>query len=157
VSAGDPEDASGRVSPRESGDAPVGVRPSPGSLEGDAGRLRWVDPGSLTLSFGDRVAVGDGAGDGGREWLGEVVIPPERLVEWPANLSGLPVVVRRASDAEWPSLPTTDGRRLLDSLGLPSALLVRGGPPSALGPRSANPGRGAGVPAQHERADQQPG
>jgi hypothetical protein len=86
----------------------------------------------------------------GLEWLGEVVVPPARLVEWPPDLGGLPVIVRRASDAEWPSPPATDGRRLLDSLGLPPALLVRGGSPSDLRARSTSPSGGASEPAQHE-------
>jgi hypothetical protein len=62
--------------------------------------------------------------EGAHEWLGEVMVPSERLVEWPA-LDGLPVVTRRATAAEWPAEPATDGRRLLESLGLPPELLVR--------------------------------
>jgi hypothetical protein len=84
------------------------------------GHLRWVAPGQLTLAIGDRVAVVER----GREWLGEVVVPPGRLVEWPA-LTNLPVVARRVADAEWPDPPVTDGRRLLDTLGLPPELLDR--------------------------------
>jgi hypothetical protein len=84
------------------------------------GHLRWVAPGPFTLAAGDRVAVVEH----GREWLGEVVVPPDRLVEWP-ELTDLPVVARRATDAEWPDPPVTDGRRLLDTLGLPPELLDR--------------------------------
>jgi hypothetical protein len=124
---------------------PAGVRPAPGSPGDAARRLRWVAPGAFTLALGDRVAVREGD----LEWLGEVAVLPERLVEWPA-LDGLPVVTRRATDAEWPILPATDGRRLLESLGLPPALLVRGGPSSARGARAAGPGGGAGESAQHE-------
>jgi hypothetical protein len=87
-----------------------------------AERLRWVAPGRFTLAIGDRVVVVEH----GREWLGEVVVPPERLVEWP-ELTDLPVVARRATDAEWPDAPVTDGRRLLDTLGLPPELLARRG------------------------------
>jgi hypothetical protein len=144
------EDDVGRMddlASRGSGAAPVGVRPAPSSPPDSSGRLRWVDPGPLTLGFGDRVAVRDADGS---EWLGEVVIPPERLVEWPADLGRLPVVTRRASDAEWPSPPSTEGRRLLDALGLPPALLVRGGSPSELRARSTRASGGPREPAQDE-------
>jgi hypothetical protein len=115
--------------------APAGIRPAPGSplgAVGAAGRLRWVDPGDLALAPGDRVAILQD----GQEWLGEVVVPPERLVEWD-DLEGLPVVSRPVPDTEWPSAPPTDGRRLLDSLGLPPELLERTRPPSA--PRTVPP------------------
>jgi hypothetical protein len=128
------------------GPAPAGVRPvsplsAPERGAGGAGgavwierphgravrsapseRLRWVAPGRFTLALGDRVVVVEHD----REWLGEVVVPPERLVEWP-ELTDLPVVARRATDAEWPDVPVTDGRRLLDSLGLPPKLSARRG------------------------------
>ena len=42
-------------------------------------RLRWVEPGWFTWRLGTAFAVR--AHDG--EWLGEVVVPPDRLVEWP--------------------------------------------------------------------------
>jgi hypothetical protein len=127
--------------------APAGIRPAPGSRPDGSERLRWVDPGPLTLTFGDRVVVRDA---GGSEWLGEVAVPPARLVEWPADLDRLPVVTRRASDTEWPSPPTTEGRRLLDSLGLPPALLVRGGSASDLRVRPTSSSGGPREPAQDE-------
>jgi hypothetical protein len=98
--------------------APVGVRPASGSAGGNRGPLRWVEPGAFTLAHGDRVLVREG----GAEWLAEVVVAPERLVEWP-DLTPLPTVVRRALPAEWPEAAPTDGRRLLESLGLPPELL----------------------------------
>jgi hypothetical protein len=119
------------VSVGETGPAPAGVRPAPGSHGGTAGRLRWVATGGLPLALGDRVAVLDD----GREWLGEVVVPPDRLVEW-MEPEGLPVVGRRVPDAEWPTTPATDGRRLLESLGLPperADLLARARPASSSG------------------------
>jgi hypothetical protein len=125
--------------------APVGVRPAPGAAADGARRLRWVASGSFALAPGDRVAVLEGD----TEWLGEVAVPPERLVEWPA-LDGLPVVTRRLTDAEWPGAPVTDGHRLLVSLGLPSEVLARGGAASALRLGPAGPGSGAGESAQHE-------
>lgn len=112
-------DAGGLTSPGGTR-APVGIRPAPGSPGHETRRLRWVMPGPFALAFGDRVAVCEGD----REWLGEVAVPPDRLVEWPA-LDGLPVVSRRASDAEWPSAPATEGRRLLESLSLSPELLAR--------------------------------
>jgi hypothetical protein len=130
------------VTGREPGQAPAGVRPAHASTDTGATHLRWVEPGSFTLSLGDRVAVLEA----GAEWLGEVVVPPERLVEWP-ELERLPVVTRRVLDAEWPSAPAGDGRRLLESLPLPPELLARARPGS--GPTSAGPGGGAGEAAEH--------
>ena len=135
------EPGAGQVEARR---APVGVRPAPGAPGHETRRLRWVMPGSFAVAPGDRVAVREGDA----EWLGEVMVPPERLVEWPA-LGRLPEIARRATDAEWPSAPATDGRRLLASLGLPSGLLARG-PSSARGGRAAGSSGGAGESAQHE-------
>jgi hypothetical protein len=58
----------------------------------------------------------------GSEWLGEVTVAPERLLEWPDDLGALPVVSRRAGPAEWPDRAPTAGRRLLESLALPAEL-----------------------------------
>jgi hypothetical protein len=104
--------------------APAGVRPVSGNVGNAASspgssRLRWVDPGPFALAHGDRVVVLED----GSEWLGEVTLAPERLVAWPDDLSALPVIARRASAAEWPDRPVTDGRRLLESLALPPELL----------------------------------
>jgi hypothetical protein len=147
VTQQDQADGTDGLTSRESGTAPVGIRPASGSTLTSSGRLRWVDPGPLTLTFGDRVVVRDA---GGSEWLGEVAVPPARLVEWPADLDRLPVVTRRASDTEWPSPPTTEGRRLLDALGLPPALLVRGGSASDLRARPTSSSGGPREPAQDE-------
>jgi hypothetical protein len=97
--------------------APVGVRPAPRSPGGSQGQLRWVEPGPFTLAHGDRVLIQEH----GAECLAEVVVAPERLVEWP-DLAPLPTVVRRALPTEWPAIASTDGRRLLESLGLPPKL-----------------------------------
>jgi hypothetical protein len=98
--------------------APVGVRRFTVTPAGEASpfraeRLYWADPGPFALDVGDRVVVQGGAD----AWAGEVVIPASRVLEWTDD-AGRPVVVRRATDAEWPDSPRTDGRRLLDSLGL---------------------------------------
>jgi hypothetical protein len=98
--------------------APVGVRPATGVAGANPGQVRWVAPGSFALAPGDRVLVQEH----GAEWLAEVVVAPERLVEWP-ELAPLPTVIRRALPAEWPATAPTDGRRLLESLGLPPDLL----------------------------------
>ena len=82
-------------------------------------------------------------------------MPPERLVEWP-ELTDLPVVARRATDAEWPDAPVTDGRRLLDSLGLPPELLARRGS-LASGPFVARPSPSSGEAAEDQRGDQERG
>jgi hypothetical protein len=142
------------------GPAPVGVRPmtspfnrpAPGAV---MTRLRWVQPGSLVLQYGDRVVVGEGED----AWLGEVVVPVERLLEWPglAELPDLPLVVRRAEDAEWPAPPDTAGRRLLESLALPPELLVRSKPGSAAGPFVASSGSAARETTQDDRGDQERG
>lgn len=116
------------------------------------GRLRWVQQGPFALALGDRVAVREDDG----EWLGEVVVPPERVVEW-SELTDLPVIARRATDAEWPAPPVTAGRRLLDSLGLPPELLTRPRPGSAPGPLVARSASSPGDAAEDERGDQQPG
>ena len=68
--------------------------------------------------------------EGDAEWLGEVVVPPVQLIEWPPaaewpHLGASPVVVRRAAEEEWPVPPVTAGRRLLESLALPPDLLAR--------------------------------
>jgi len=133
------------VTQPEPGMAPVGVRPASGTPDTEPTRLRWVASGPFVLALGDRVAVQEDD----LEWLGVVTVPAERLVEWPA-LDGLPMVTRRVSDAEWPSAPATDGRRLLESLGLPSALLARDGPSSARGAGAAGPSGGPGDSTQHE-------
>lgn len=99
-------------------DAPVGVRPAPGGAGGSQDRVRWVEPGRFVLAQGDRVLVQEH----GAEWLAEVVVAPERLVEWP-ELASLPTILRRALPAEWPAAAPTDGRRLLESLGLPPDVL----------------------------------
>ena len=104
--------------------APVGVRRVTVTPGGEASpfrveRLNWADPGPFALQVGDRVVVQDGA----EAWAGEVVIPASQVLEWTGD-AGRPIVVRRATDAEWPDPPRTDGRRLLDSLGLPPELLT---------------------------------
>ena len=145
------------MSATDRGPAPAAVRPvivqadaaGPGTGEGP---LRWVEPGAFELAIGDRVAVRSQGG----EWLGEVVVPPERLVEWP-DLPDLPVVARRATAEEWPRPPVTDGRRLLDSLGLPPELLVRRRPGSGPGPLVARLTPGPGEATEHQRGDQERG
>jgi hypothetical protein len=125
-----------------------------------ASQLRWVWPGPFELAFGDRVAVRERDD----EWLGEVVLPAARLVEWPEQ-ADLPEVSRRVPDAEWPSPPPTDGRQLLESLELPAALLAWQWPgasarPMANAPSEASSASGDVLPetgsaTQHERADQE--
>jgi hypothetical protein len=105
------------------GSAPVGVRPVVRETGMPASRLRWVRGGSLDLAFGDRVAVVEDDD----EWLAEVVVPAGRLIEWPAHAE-LPLVRRLVSEPEWPSLPATDGRRLLESLALPPKPCAEPGP-----------------------------
>jgi len=133
------------VTARTPGPAPAGVRPALAESGARASRLRWVEPGPFALAMGDRVAVREGDA----EWLGEVVVPPERLMEWP-ELETLPVVSRRVPDAEWPAAPAGDGRRLLESLALPPELLARTPPASAARSELAGPGLGAGEPAEHQ-------
>ena len=104
--------------------APAGVRRVILTPAGEASpfrieRLCWADPGPFALRAGDRVVVQDGAD----AWAGEVVIPASQVLEW-SDDAGRPVVVRRATDAEWPDPPPGAGRRLLDSLGLPPELLM---------------------------------
>jgi hypothetical protein len=111
------------VSETPTATAPVGVRRVTVTPAGEASpfrvaRLYWADPGPFALEVGDRVVVQDGAD----VWAGEVVIPGSRVLEWTDD-AGLAVVVRRASAAQWPDPPQTEGRRLLDSLGLPPELL----------------------------------
>lgn len=136
----------------QQGPARVGIRPA--SAERRRARsIVWALTGDLDLALGDRVSVLVPC----YEWLGEVVVPPERLVEWPdAFATGqMPVVMRRATDDEWPAPQVTAGRRLLDSLGLPPELLARprvGSAPSPLVSRS-----GSGDPAEDERGDQERG
>jgi hypothetical protein len=125
------------------GTAPAGVRRVAQESGIRSGRLCWVVPGSFELAVGDRVAVRDGA----EEWLGEVTVPPERLVEWP-ELGALPVITRRVSAAEWPSATIGDGCRLLESLGLSPELLARRQPRSASG--LASPELGASEAAKDE-------
>ena len=108
--------------------APVGVRPVSGSPDGTSTRLRWVEPGQIALALGDRVVVRDADA----EWLGEVVVTADRLVEWP-DLDDLPVVSRREADDEWPRPAATDGGRLLESLGLSPEMLRPSGTSSATG------------------------
>jgi hypothetical protein len=135
------------------GSAPVGIRP----VDAERRRARpivWARPGTFELALGDRVAVLQSC----YEWLGEVVIPPDRLVEWPdPGPSQVPVVVRRAMDDEWPAPPLTAGRRLLDSLRVPPALLDRSRPGSAPGPLVARSTPGPGEPTQDQRSDQERG
>lgn len=109
------------MSGRDPAVAPVGVRPAPGSTGDSQCEVRWVEPGSFALAHGDRVLIQEN----GAEWLAEVVVAPERLVEWP-DLAPLPTVIRRALPTEWPAVAPTDGRRLLESLGLPPDLLSLG-------------------------------
>jgi hypothetical protein len=135
------------------GSAPVGIRPA------DAERRRtspivWARPGKFDLVLGDRVVVLQPC----HEWLGEVVVPADRLVEWPGpGPREVPVIVRRVAEDEWPEPPVTDGRRLLDSLGLPRELLARSGPGSAPGPLVAHAAPGPREPAEDERGDQERG
>lgn len=99
---------------------PVGVRAVTGER---AGRLAWVSAevfGTDSLVTGSRVVVSNGAG----EWLGEVVVAPERLLESPP-LTGLPSIVRLAREGDgWPEAPDRAGRTLLDSLALSPELLT---------------------------------
>ena len=138
----------------QSDSALVGVRPA------DADRRRanpivWAVSGALDgLAFGDRVTVLQA----GHEWLGEVVVPADRLVEWPDSAPEQPpIVVRRATEDDWPEPPVTDGRRLLDSLGLPRELLVRSRPGSAPGPLVAHAAPGAREATEDDRGDQERG
>ena len=123
--------------------------------------LRWVSSGPFELAFGDRVAVRERDG----EWLGEVVVPSARLVEWPVQ-EGLPVVSRRVPDDEWPGPPSTTGSALLESLALPPELLAWQWPGAAtrsagLSPTAASDDEDALAaargPVEDERADQEPG
>jgi hypothetical protein len=137
--------------------APAGVRPVISGSERSGpgartGRLRWVEPGPFELAIGDRVAVRENDA----EWLGEVVVPPERLVEWP-DLMNLPVVARRVADSEWLRPPIRDGRRLLESLALPPELLARQRSGSASGPLVPRSGPGPGHATEDERGDQEHG
>ena len=93
------------------------------------GSIYWKLTGDLDLALGDRVSV-QTPGD---EWLGEVVVPPDRLIEVPDTFATgqPPIVMRRADDGEWPDPPETEGRRLLDSLGLPPDAMGRSGGASA--------------------------
>lgn len=131
--------------------APVGIRP----VSAERRRQRpivWASPGRFDLKIGDRVSVLVPC----YEWLGEVVVPPDRLVEWPGDgPRQAPVVMRRATDDEWPEPPLTAGRRLLDSLGLPSELLARPGPGSAPGPLVARAAPSPREAAEDERGDQE--
>lgn len=134
--------------------ARVGIRPA----SADARRARpivWALPGDLDLALGDRVSVLVPC----YEWLGEVVVPPERLIEWPDSFATgqIPIVTQRATDAEWPAPPVTDGRRLLDTLGLPPELLARSRVRSGSGPLIPRPLPGSGHPTEDERADQERG
>jgi hypothetical protein len=134
------------VSAVQPGPPPAGIRPIERAPDDTgAGRLRWVTAGSLVLELGDRVVVRERD----REWLGEVVVPPDRLVEWPEQ-DGLPIVVRRASAAEWPVDPAQDGTRLLESLALPPELLVRRRPDSAAESGLPGPGPRPTDPAQQQ-------
>lgn len=142
--------------------APVGVRPVVRETGIRDARMRWVRSGPFELSFGDRVAVRDGDD----EWLGEVVLPSARLVEWPA-LEDLPEVSRRVPDVEWPNPPPAAGRQVLEALALPPELLAWRWPGAGTeGAASASSGpsiggddglAGAGGAAQDERAGQEPG
>lgn len=131
----------------------VGVRPADADQR-RASPIVWAQPGALDLAFGDRVTVLQS----GQEWLGEVVVPADRLVEWPRPFSDqLPIVSRRATDDDWPEPPVTDGRRLLDSLGLSRELLVRSRPGSAPGPLVAHAAPGAREATENDRGDQERG
>jgi hypothetical protein len=97
----------------------VGVR----AVTGDrAGRLTWVSVTEYRggqLAPGARVVVRDGE----QMWLGEVLVPSERLLESP-SLTDLPVIARLADASDtWPAVPDRAGRTLLDSLRLPPELL----------------------------------
>lgn len=117
--------------PAEDPLAPAGVRPAPGhraegTVHAGTRSLCWVQPGPFALEQGDRVVVREGDA----EWVGEVVVPPNRLIEWPMpgewpHPAARPVIVRRAADEAWPVPPVTAGRRLLESLALPPELLAR--------------------------------
>ena len=110
------------------GSVSVGIRPV--SLERRRVRpIYWALPGDLDLALGDRVSV-QTPGD---EWLGEVVVPPDLLIEVPDTFATgqVPIVMRRANEDEWPDPPETEGRRLLDSLGLPPDAMGRSGGASA--------------------------
>jgi hypothetical protein len=100
----------------------VGIRPA-GAERQRATPIAWALVGKLDLALGDRVSVLVPC----YEWDGEVVVPPDRLVEWPASFATgqVPVVMRRVADDDWPDPPVTEGRRLLDSLGLPPDVLPR--------------------------------
>ena len=137
----------------QSDSALVGVRPADADQR-RASPIVWALPGALDLAFGDRVAVFQT----GHEWLGEVVVPADRLVEWPGPAADQPpIVVRRATEDDWPESPVTDGRRLLDSLGLPRELLVRSRPGSAPGPLVAHAAPGAREATEDDRGDQERG
>ena len=90
---------------------PVGVRAAgqPGAA------LRWADPGDLALDVGDRVVLRDQD----REWLAEVTVSADRIVEVPP-LDNVPRVVRLADPAEWPATTPRAGLALLRSLDLPA-------------------------------------
>lgn len=117
--------------------------------------ILWALPGDLDLALGDRVSVLVPC----HELLGEVVVPPAQIVELPDSFASgqVPVVMRRATVAEWPAPPVTAGRRLLDSLGLAPDLLARPRPGSASGPLVARAAPGPGEAAEDERSDQQRG
>ncbi len=96
--------------------APAGVRAAGWDSGLCSSRLRWVDPGPLSLAISDHVVVQED----GTTWIGEVLVAPERLKEW-VEQPRLPVVVGRAPADERPTVLRRAGARLLD--GLPPGLL----------------------------------
>ena len=132
---------------------PVGIRPADAERR-RSGPIVWVQAGAFDLALGDRVAVFEAC----HEWLGEVVVPADRLVEWPEpDPDQAPVVARRATADEWPEPPVTDGRRLLDSLRLSLELLARSRPGSAPGPLVTHAPPGPRQATEDERDDQERG
>jgi hypothetical protein len=96
---------------------PVGVRAVTGERQG---RLCWVSAEALdaddghALRRGSRVVVRAA----GAEWLGEVVVPSQQVLE-SLPLADLPYIVRLVTEADsWPGVPDRAGRALLESLGL---------------------------------------
>ena len=66
------------------------------------------------LQQGSRVVVREGDS----EWLGEVVVPSQQVLE-SLPLADLPYIVRLVTEADsWPGVPDRAGRALLESLGL---------------------------------------
>ncbi|MCC6176481.1 MAG: hypothetical protein IT305_14335 [Chloroflexi bacterium] len=104
-------------------------------------------PGSASMEAAPESGSTDNEGrPDGITWLGEVVVAPSDVVEWPPDLGDetpRAVVERVARPEEWPAAPETAGLRLLRALGLTDV-------PGAVG------GGDHLDPAEQERRENQP-